>query len=127
MFFIKACEDRVDQERALSRVKACLKPDPIRYSYHGFFGSCQTFCTRIFGMQGIKKLNPEAFMTSTTGMKCIISMLFGDNTQALMKAMDGRFANPEMPQVVLEGSDDLVKICRPGFLDFIIKRSGLGS
>jgi len=128
VFFIKACEDRVDQERALSRVKACLKPDPIRYSYHGFFGSCQTFCTRIFGMQAIDRLNPEAFMTSTTMMKCAISMLFGDKRQALMEAMDARFAAPDMPRVSLEGSDDLVKICRPSFLDYIIRRqTGLRS
>jgi hypothetical protein len=114
VFYVRACENRKDQEKVLSRVEACLYPNPIEYDYNGRFGSCQTFCTKIYGAQSLTILNPEAFLTSMTGIKRIIGKKFGGKALALLHLMDARFGNmlPE-DQVDLGSGDDniMIKAC----------------
>ena len=69
VFYIRECADSKAQIEVLSRVEACLFEEPIKYTYNGHYGSCQTFCFRVLGSSLFDELNPEAFLTTATGFK----------------------------------------------------------
>jgi len=109
VFYLRGCERRCDQENIMSRVKACLEPEPIKYNYHGFFGSCQTFCTMAFGLRNLNEVNFEALMvTGQEWWKKGISQVFDDKKALnLKRLMDERFAQ-NLPVVILGVEDRLV-------------------
>ena len=95
VFYIRECEDSAAQFEVLGKVEACLFPEPIQYTYNGHYGSCQTFCSRILGQTLFEELNPEAFLTSATGLKAIASWWLGGdpNADGLVEEMNNRFDN----------------------------------
>ena len=69
VFFIRECENSMAQADILRKLEACLFEKAIQYTYNSCFGSCQTFCSRILGSTLFEELNPEAFLTSASGVK----------------------------------------------------------
>ena len=95
VFFIRECENTTAQAEVLSRVEACLFEDPIKYTYNGKYGSCQTFCSKVLGSSLFEELNPEAFLTTLTGLKVIAGWYLGGDANAdeLVREMDRRIEN----------------------------------
>jgi len=93
VFYIRKCEDRKSQSEVISRVEACLFETPIEYTYNGHYGSCQTFCSKLFGSTLFEELNPEAFLTSASGWKTLAGwFLSSENDYSeLVDEMDRRF------------------------------------
>jgi len=96
VFFIRECENTTAQAEVLSKVEACLFEDSIKYTYNGHYGSCQTFCSKVLGSSLFEELNPEAFLTTQTGLKWIAGRFLGgeDNADELVNEMDKRFETP---------------------------------
>ena len=92
----RECENSAAQLEVLNKLEACLFPEAIQYTYNGYYGSCQTFCSRILGSALFEELNPEAFLTSAFGLKAIASWWLGGEANAgeLVKEMNNRFENP---------------------------------
>ena len=90
VFYIRECADSKAQIEVLSRVEACLFEEPIKYTYNGHYGSCQTFCLRVLGSSLFDELNPEAFLTTATGIKAFASWVFGGEASSgdLIEKMD---------------------------------------
>ena len=118
VFYVRACQTRKDQKGVLERIHACVTPEPITYKYHGYFGSCQTFCGKIFAMQALKDLNPEAFLASSGMLKTLAGKFLGteDSALALCRLMDARFASPQRTEVDLGDGEDLVKTCPENYI-----------
>ena len=91
-FYIRECEDSKAQIEVLCRVEACLFEEPIKYSYNCHFGSCQTFCSRVLGSSLFDDLNPEAFLTTASGMKAWAGWFLGGeaNSEDLLEKMKKR-------------------------------------
>jgi hypothetical protein len=118
LFYVRACKTRKDQQNVLERIHTCVTPETITYKYHGYFGSCQTFCGKIFEMQAMKNLNPEAFLVSSDMLKTLAGKFLG-NTESgleLCRLMDARFASPQRIEVDLGVGEDLVKTCPENYI-----------
>ena len=112
VFHIRVCESSRCQAEVISKVEACLFEEPIKYTYNGYYGSCQTFCSKILGAELFEDLNFEAYLTSATGMKSIAGWYLSDEANAgeLCRLMDERFrtkASYDVPQQ----NGDLMKTC----------------
>ena len=83
IFVIRWCKSRKEQDRVLLWARNCLLPDPIRFKYNGYYGSCQTFCAGLFNVQDLKVLNLEAFYASTGSMKAFYGSFVNDRQEAL--------------------------------------------
>jgi len=96
VFFIRECKDCTGQAEVLSKVEACLFEEPIKYTYNGHYGSCQTFCSKVLGSSLFEELNPEAFLTTQTGLKGIAGRYLGGekNADELVDEMEKRFETP---------------------------------
>ena len=120
MFYIRKSGDSKDQAEVLSKVKACLLETPIEYTYNGHYGSCQTFCSKVFGSSLFEDLNPEAFLTTATVLKAVAGWFLSndDNSMELVGNMTERFNDLQL--IELPRQDEiLVKTCpenllRPG-------------
>jgi len=118
VFFIRACTKRTEQEEVMRKVKACLDPEPIRYKYHGYYGSCQTFCTTILGLETLMDMNPEACLVSTQSIfrRCF-SYFFNDKKVfELSDKMDDRFTDGSNVTLGSDDDDSLVDMCPPGII-----------
>merc|ERR1719391_1958974 len=121
VFYIRVCENRKAQAEVISKVEACLFEEPIKYTYNGYYGSCQTFCSKILGAELFEDLNYEAFLTSATGMKAIAGWYLSDEANAgeLIGLMVERFrtrASYDVPEHddsdgVPQQNGDLMKTC----------------
>ena len=83
IFVIRWCKSRKEQDRVLLWARNCLLPDPVRFKYNGYYGSCQTFCAGLFNVQDLKVLNLEAFYASTGSMKAFYGSFVNDREEAL--------------------------------------------
>ena len=112
VFYIRVCENRKAQAEVISKVEACLFEEPIKYTYNGYYGSCQTFCSKILGAELFEDINFEAFLTSATGMKAIAGWYLSDEANAgeLIKLMDQRIRT-RASYDVLEQNGDLMRTC----------------
>lgn len=118
VFFIRECENCTAQAEVLSKVEACLFEESIKYTYNGHYGSCQTFCSKVLGSSLFEELNPEAFLTTQTGLKGIVGRFIGgeDNADELVDEMEKRFETlpswieswtpPDLPD-----GESLIKTC----------------
>jgi hypothetical protein len=112
VFYIRVCENSKEQAEVISKVEACLFEEPIKFTYNGYNGSCQTFCSKVLGAELFEDINFEAYLTSATGMKSIAGWYLSDEANAgeLIRLMDERFrtkASYDVPQQ----NGDLMKTC----------------
>jgi len=111
VFFIRECKTPSAQAEVLSKVEACLFEEPIKYSYNGHYGSCQTFCSKVLGSSLFEELNPESFLTTQTGLKWMAGWYLGGESTAeeLVTEMDKRFQS--LPAFDLDHEEDLITTC----------------
>ena len=110
VFNIRNCQNSFDQAEVLSKVDACLFDTPIKFTYNGYLGSCQTFCCKVLGSNLFEELNPEAFLTQIKGKKAFAGWLVSGAGTSLTDLMDERFRNRK--RINLPKSDgSLIKIC----------------
>ena len=111
VFYIRNCENSFDQAEVLSKVDACLFERPIKFTYDGYLGSCQTFCCKVLGSNLFEELNPEAFLTQVKGKKALAGwVVSGAAGASLTDLMEERFKT--RVRINLPQSDgNLVKLC----------------
>ena len=111
VFFIRECKTPSAQAEVLSKVEACLFEEPIKYSYNGHYGSCQTFCSKVLGSSLFEELNPESFLTTQTGLKWMAGWYLGGESTAeeLVTEMDKRFQS--LPSFDLDHEENLITTC----------------
>ena len=111
VFFIRECQTPSAQGEVLSKVEACLFDEPIKFTYNGHYGSCQTFCSKVLGSSLFEELNPVSFLTTQTGMKRVAGWWLGgeDNADELVTEMEKRFES--MSIYDLQQEVNLVKTC----------------
>ena len=67
----------------------------MKFTYNGYYGSCQTFCTRIFDVQKLTDLNLEANFSSTNAMKTFFGKFVNCRNRGLdlIRKMDQRLTH----------------------------------
>lgn len=103
IFYIRECQDSRDQSVVLSKLEVCISP-VLQYTYDANFGSCQTFCSKIFGSNLLVDLNPEAFLTQSKRKTFAKWLLSSKNWKSLTKEMEKRFEDISMADLPPEGS-----------------------
>ena len=93
VFFIREGKTQAAQADILSKVEACLFDDAIQFTYNGFYGSCQTFCSKILGSSLYSELNPEAAYEDANRMKAIAGWFLSneEDSDELIRKMTERF------------------------------------
>ena len=99
VFCIREYTNQKAQADILSKVEACLfdeakqNNDALQYTYNSFYGSCQTFCSKILGFELFEDLNPEVAHVEPNRMKGIAGWWLSDeeNSDELIKMMSQRF------------------------------------
>ena len=110
VFYIRNCQNSFDQAEVLSKVEACLFDTPVKFTYNGYLGSCQTFCCKVLGSNLCDELNPEAFLTQIKGKKSLAGWLVSGTGTSLTDLMEERFeTRTRINLPAIDGS--LFKIC----------------
>ena len=95
LFVVRRCQRWSDQKEVIRRVLYCLFPRPsLKFTYNGYYGSCQTFCNRIYGVRKLSDLNLEANFTHFNTMKFLLGSFVNDRDRAcdLIQKMDARMS-----------------------------------
>ena len=83
IFVIRWCKTKEDQDTVLRRARDCTFPKSLKFKYNGYYGSCQTFCARIFNQQTLLDLNLEANFASASSMKSFFGSFLNDRDRGL--------------------------------------------
>ena len=111
VFYIRNCENSLDQAEVLSKVEACIFEEPIKFTYNGFFSSCQTFCCKVLGSHLFEELNPEAFLTQIKGKKAFAGWMVSGAGTSLTELMEDRFLSRSRINLPQTDGGRLIKIC----------------
>ena len=127
VFFIRNCANNKEQAEVLSKVMACLYARPIEYTYNGYWGSCQTFCSKVLGSVLFEELNPEAFLTSPPVWKSVVGRALSSeyDCKELINKMAERFQPSILEQYqstirMPEQDESLMKTCPDSVFAFSV-------